>query len=328
MKIGKPKFNARKGLTDSLIKTRDDVVSGKALDATNSNPANLGKDISTAAKTAGGSIKNAVNTSIGDPAANAWHTSVLDPTNKAVNQAKEMASKWGGKAEDWYNKMQTSGNTGLNIPKVGQGGIGAGGGMAGPGGPVQIQALNGQGGSANVADNEFRTGQLTLAQQLAAQAAGQGPSLATEQLKQAQNTNQAAIFAQLASQRGGANPALARQAMQTSAQIQGQTARDAALARIQEQMGARDQLGNVLGSGRTGDIQTAGQQNELAIQQAQLGQQNEELKQKYAAMGLDAEKANQMAALEMERILSGQANTNPAMDMVKALSQTFGTIMS
>jgi hypothetical protein len=93
--------------------------------------------------------------------------------------------------------------------------------------------------------------------------------------------------------------------MQTSAQIQGQTAQAAALARIQEQMGVREQLAGVANQGRTGDVNVAGQQNELAIQQAQLAQQHAELQAKYAALGLDAEKANQMAALEMEKMDRG-----------------------
>ena len=299
-----PKFNPGKGLSDSLKKTASDLTTGNVKEAL-TNPANVTSDISKAGKAAGGSIKNASDTSIGNPAAKAWHTSVLDPTNKAVAQAKDMAAKWGGKAEDWWNKMQNSPSGGMNIPKVGGG---VGGGMPGggaPSGPVQISAIQGGMSGPGGNQNEFRAQQMTLAQQLAQQAAGQGPSLATEQLKQSQAANQAATFAQLASARGGANPGMARQAMQTSAQIQGQTARDAALARIQEQMGAREQLAGVAGQGRQGDIQVAGQGNELAVAQAQLAQQHAELQAKYAALGLDAEKANQMAALEMEKMDRG-----------------------
>lgn len=300
-----PKFNVAKhqkeiagNMIEGISNPQDPVAFGK-------KPVqNVGKDLSTASHTAGGSIKNASDTSIGNPAANAWKTSVLDPTNKAANQAKEMAAKWGGKAEDWYNKMQNSPSGGMNIPKVGGVGTGMTGGGA-PSGPVQISAIQGGMSGAGGDQNEFRTQQMTLAQQLAQQAAGQGPSLATEQLKQSQAANQAATFAQLASARGGANPGMARQAMQTSAQIQGQTARDAALARIQEQMGAREQLAGVSNQGRSGDIQVAGQGNELAVAQAQLAQQHAELQAKYTAMGLDAEKANQLAAIEMEKMDRG-----------------------
>jgi len=196
--------------------------------------------------------------------------------------------------------------------------------------PAQMQLMQ---------QGQFRDQQMTLAQQLAAQASGQGPSLATEQLKQAQAANQAAIFAQMASQRGGANPGMARQAMQTSAQIQGQTARDAALARIQEQMGAREQLGAVLNTGRAGDIDIAKSQAgleqeaklaefkakiDVAVQQGQLDQQTansiyqaevgkgmkdaelasqfQALQAEYMAKGLDAQIATQMAAIELEKL--------------------------
>jgi RecB family exonuclease len=196
--------------------------------------------------------------------------------------------------------------------------------------PAQMQLMQ---------QGQFRDQQMTLAQQLAAQASGQGPSLATEQLKQSQAANQAAIFAQMASQRGGANPGMARQAMQTSAQIQGQTARDAALARIQEQMGAREQLAGVLNTGRAGDIDIsksqAGLQQEanlanfkskidVAIQQgqldqqtglamyqaeankglqdAQLAQQFQELQATYMSKGMDAQIASQMASMELEKL--------------------------
>lgn len=284
-KIGN--FEVDKVIQETAANAVDQTQKGQITDL------GLGKNISTAFK------------SLGNDASKAYDTSIKRPVGKAANDAKEAAKKLGGKAEDWLNKMNSTSGGGSNIPQVGVG-IGMPGGAGGaPSGPVQIQALNGQGGSAGAGNNEFRTGQMTLAQQLAQQAAGQGPSLATETLKQGQAANQAAIFAQLASQRGGANPGLARQAMQTSAQIQGQTARDAALARIQEQMGAREQLAGVLGTGRTGDIQTAGQQNELAVAQAQLAQQHAELQAKYTAMGLDAQKANQLASIEMEKMDRG-----------------------
>ena len=208
---------------------------------------------------------------------------------------------------------------------------------------------------------QFRDQQMSLAQQLAAQARGEGPSVAGEQLKQAQAANQAATFAQLASARGGANPGMARQAMQTSAQIQGQTARDAALARIQEQMGARDQLGQVLSTGRAGDIDIsktqAGLQQEAnltnykgeldravaqgqldqstaitmyqaeaqkGLQDAQLASQFQALQQKYADSGMAAEQANRMASMELER-MKMDAKTLPG---TPGIAGTVGTVFS
>ncbi len=117
------------------------------------------------------------------------------------------------------------------------------------------------------AQAQFRTQQQNLIGQLAMQASGRGPSVAGAQLHQASQANQAATFAQLASARGASagNPGLARNAMNTSANIQAQTSRDAAVARMQEQMNAQGQLGNVISAGRQQDIG-------MATSQAQLGQ--------------------------------------------------------
>lgn len=211
------------------------------------------------------------------------------------------------------------------------------------------------------AQNQFRDQQMTLAQSLAQQAAGQGPSLAGQMLRQGAEANTAATFAQLASQRGGPSAMGARSAMQNASQIQAQTSRDAANARIQEQLAAREQLAGVLNTGRQGDISLATSQAQMqqeanmtayrgqlekAIQQGQLDQQTasqmfqaaqvkaqqnvqmqmqfEQLKAQYAAMGLDAQRANQLAGLEVQRMIQGQtaaenANTMAADGANKAL---------
>lgn len=187
------------------------------------------------------------------------------------------------------------------------------------------------------AQNQFREQQMGLAGQLSAQAQGQGPSLATNMLRQGQEAANAATFAQLATQRGGPTAMGARTAMQTQSSLGAQVARDAANARIQEQLAAREQLAGVLQAGRTGDIglattqaqmqqeaglakyrgdlETAIHQGRLdqdtasqmfaaaqtqAQQNAQLTMQFEELRAKYAAMGLDAAKANQLAAMGVQ----------------------------
>jgi hypothetical protein len=128
--------------------------------------------------------------------------------------------------------------------------------------------------------------QMGLIQQLQQQAAGQGPSLATQQLKQAQEAAFAQSQAQLAGARGGASPLLARQTLQARQAQTGDMARSAALARIQEQMGAREQLAGVSGSVR-------GQEQQLAAQQAQLQQQtdlaNSAARQSFAAQNQAAE---------------------------------------
>lgn len=162
------------------------------------------------------------------------------------------------------------------------------------------------------AQAEFRLGQQNLIGQLAMQASGRGPSVAGAQLQQASQANQAATFAQLASARGGVNGAgLARNAMNTSANIQAQTSRDAAVARMQEQMNAQQGLAGVLNQARGADIGMAtsqaglDSQRNLASHSAQvaMAQQFNDLKAKYAMMGLDAQKANQMAALDIQRMM-------------------------
>jgi len=203
--------------------------------------------------------------------------------------AKEWAIKTGKKVEDWAKLGGGTDKDFTGIPMVA--GPGGGGGMGGGSTAFGLPSNSADFG----ANQEFRNNQAQLIAQLQAQSMGQGPSLAGEQLKQSQAANQAATFAQLASARGGANPGMARQAMQTSAQIQGQTARDAALARIQEQMGARDQLGAVTGAARQGDINEAGQK-------IQLADASTALQQKYAALDLQARQGDQDAALQIARM--------------------------
>ncbi len=222
---------------------------------------------------------------------------------------------------------------------------------------------------------EFRSGQQNLAGQLAMQAQGQGPSLATEQLNQAQKANQQAAFAQLASQRGGPNAGNARATQQASAAIQGQTARDAASARIQEQMAARQQLAGVLDSARGQDISMATNQANLqqqaaleqykgnlqkAIAQGQLDQatasqmfqaatqnaqqnaqmsstanaQYNDLVARYGGMGMDAQRANQMAAMQIdqqrraEQSQAFQSNAAASAAQKQAIGSTIGSVAS
>lgn len=177
-----------------------------------------------------------------------------------------------------------------------------------------------------------------LAQQLAAMSRGEGPSLANEQLKQAQANNLAATFSMMASQRGGPTAAGTRGAMMTAADINAQSARDAAMARIKEQTEAQGLLAGVTSGMRAGDVAEqklitdvnlqntvnaltmAVKQGEMdqrtaeAIYNAQvqqvrdnatLAQQHNELMAKYVGMGLNAAEANQRAQLDLERIRAG-----------------------
>jgi hypothetical protein len=103
------------------------------------------------------------------------------------------------------------------------------------------------------AKNEFRGGQVDLMHDLQDQAAGQGPSLAQAQLKAGTDQNIAAQMAMAASQRGGGGFG-ARLAAQNMASSQQQAAQQAAQLRMQEQLTARQGLGQLLASGRGADL--------------------------------------------------------------------------
>jgi hypothetical protein len=199
-----------------------------------------------------------------------------------------------------------------------------------------------------LAQGQFRGYQDNLAKQLAERASGQGQFVSDLALKQAQDTNQAATFAQLASARGGANPLLARQTMATSSDLAAKTSRDAALAKLAEMQQSQATLGQVAGQGREQDIGLAQAQASLHQQanlagyqggiqqmqsQAQLNQQMamqyNDLVAKYAAMGIDAQRANQMAAIEVDRIRyqGDQAAKDRGANMLGGLMSTGGTIL-
>lgn len=139
--------------------------------------------------------------------------------------------------------------------------------------------------------------QSALLQALQQQAAGQGPSLATGQFQQAQDAALAASLAQQASLRGGFDPAAARQIRQSAADLQAQAARDAAQARIQEQMQAREQLAGVAETMETQNLEAAaqditerGQDITQRAQDVQLAERDALLEKASKELGVDVEK--------------------------------------
>lgn len=229
-------------------------------------------------------------------------------------------------------KAPTSGVQVQGMPTTLQGGQ-----IQAPGNVAAAQ-INTQG------QQQFAGFQTDLLNQLAAQARGQGPSLAAQQLQAGTDANIAASMAALASARGGSNPALARQVIGQSADLRQQAAQQSAMARLQEQLQAQGLLGQVAGQAREQEIGLATSQAaldqeaaltnykgqlEVAVQQgildqrtaeqlfqaqvqesmknADLGAQFQELQAKYAAMGLDADKANMLAALEVEKMKMGDS---------------------
>ncbi len=137
-------------------------------------------------------------------------------------------------------------------------------------------------GPANQATtSDFRTNQQYLIGRLEALANGQGPSLATAQLEQANDRNMAQQ--QSIAQSGRGNPTLANIVAANNANNFGQqAAQQASVARVAEQLGALQQLGGVTQGARAQDEQGS-QFN--AQQQNFAAQAN--LEAKLRAMGLN-----------------------------------------
>lgn len=146
------------------------------------------------------------------------------------------------------------------------------------------------------ASQDFRTGQVGLANLLTQTATGQGPSLAEALAEQQRQKNIAATLAAVSSTPGSPNVALSQRLAAQGIAQSGQTAAQQAMTgRLQEVFGAREQLGNVLGTGRQGDVAAAqaATQGEAARQAAiseivRLALERERLGQAAAAQGEQA----------------------------------------
>ncbi|MBV6514148.1 MAG: hypothetical protein FMNOHCHN_03738 [Ignavibacteriaceae bacterium] len=126
----------------------------------------------------------------------------------------------------------------------------------------------------------------SLIAQLQAQARGEGPSLAAEQLKAAQDRNLAQQMAFLQANRGGNAQTNLREAMKANQQLAAQNAQAAAQARIMESTQARQELGTQLS-----------QEQRLA----------DELTQQYLTQGFGIVQAQQQAAADMQRLAVQQS---------------------
>lgn len=184
----------------------------------------------------------------------------------------------------------TPGTAAGNIPgydawqKQMQEGAAAAGGRAAP----QLNM-----GNADV----WRTQQLGLARQLTDQANGAGPSLANAQLQQATDRNMAQAMAM--AQANPNNPGALRMVANQRAAAGQQAASDSATMRLQEQLQARNQLGQVLAGARGQDIGVASENAQLQGQQNALNQQAVQF---YLGQGMSLAQAQQQAQLEMERL--------------------------
>lgn len=111
-----------------------------------------------------------------------------------------------------------------------------------------------------------RSASQGLIQQLQAQTTGQQPSLATAQLKAAQDRNLSQLMAAAAAQRGG-NPALMQRQMAVQqGQAGRQIAQDSATARLQEQQAAQQLLAQQVQNQQGQDLAQVMQPGQLRAQ--------------------------------------------------------------
>jgi hypothetical protein len=146
---------------------------------------------------------------------------------------------------------------------------------------------------------EVRGQQMRLGQSFEDMIAGNGPSVAQQQLMQGQEAalKNAAALGASQSARGGGFGGINRQMMQQAAQGSQDVAQQAAMLRAQEQQQAMGQYGQFLGQNRGQDLQ--------AQQQAASEQQfATQMKSNLLAMGMSNEQAEQQtqAALEQQRL--------------------------
>jgi len=194
-----------------------------------------------------------------------------------------------------------------------------------------------QASNANInrQDEQFRAQQSNLANNLEQAAAGNGPSLVSGQLNQGLAASNAARMAAASSQRGYGNTASTmRQLAQDQSVQQFATAQAAGQAKLQEQLAAREQLGNALTSARGQDIGVNTSQGQLLsnenLQNAQLNQQTSlanqdaanQFKLSQAQLDQQTNKSNQDAqnTMNLEQAkLTQQTNLQNAQSIQSAL---------
>lgn len=180
------------------------------------------------------------------------------------------------------------------------------------------------------AQNQTRAQQMQLMQQLQQQASGQGPSLAQMQLKQAQGQNMAQAAALGQSQRGAGQGALLKNIQNQQAGIASGMANDSAMARLQEQMQARNMLGQNLSGVRGQDLGVAGmglQNNQFNAAALNQGSQfnasaNNQMNQFNSGQANEFSNANQNRAIQMAQLQNDVNKTNAGIEQENAKQQS------
>lgn len=164
---------------------------------------------------------------------------------------------------------------------------------------------------------EFRQSQADLLSALQKQARGEGPSVATEQLKAARDQSIRQQMAAAASNQGVDPAVAAKMAAEQATQTNLQTGQQIAQAKLQEQTAAQQQIAGLAGQARTQDIGLAtdqakmNQATTLANLQAEQQQReyNDRMTQYYMSMGFQRDQAIQAAQADWEKF---QAQTHMA----------------
>lgn len=183
-------------------------------------------------------------------------------------------------------------------------------------GPTQqmaaLKALMQQGATSDATNATFDTAgaerargsQDALLQQLLDQAAGRGPSPAQMMLQQAADRNLSDAAALTNTQRGLGATAASSQVAGQRAQIGQETARDAGILRLQEQMQAAQAAGGLASNMRGQDVGQAQAQAQVQLAKDNL---NASMRQQFIAQGWSAEQADRMAMMDLEKLQTGQA---------------------
>lgn len=154
--------------------------------------------------------------------------------------------------------------------------------------------------------NQFKGDQRGLISQLQDQASGKGPSVAEAQFKMAADRGQAQQMSMAASQRGRSGGLAGRNAMMNTAAMNQDLAGQSAIARMQEQQAAQNQLGTQINYGMNSEANIASQNAQLAQQMGMtnLGAQNQ-FALSQAGMQNDANLANMGAANQYSATQAG-----------------------
>lgn len=172
---------------------------------------------------------------------------------------------------------------------------------------AQAQAAQGRQGPTldTGPQSAVRAQQDELSRMLMDQAMGKGPSIADMQLRQASDRNMQQAMSLGAAQAGGTRGAGAmRQIGNQRAQIGQQQAMDSGMLRAQEMMAGRGLASQHFGGMRGQDIGLASEQARIALAGQQ---QNDELVRFFTSQGLDLDKAQMAANLQMQGMKSQES---------------------